>query len=185
LACGRTVKEAPPAGPLPAAAVPPAPRLDLAAEVSVPEAVLKTELGRVLLKLEALQDATISQALEPKAPPVPDMSEAEHDAALALLKTPDLLPRILPDFEACGIVGEATNKLVAYLAATSRKLERPLALVASRLRRITSMRLSARRQQHTRIVNDEWPVAGPILCGVMVAHRLRAITILCTSLVPS
>uniref|UniRef100_A0A809DYU1 DNA primase n=1 Tax=Ralstonia solanacearum TaxID=305 RepID=A0A809DYU1_RALSL len=100
-----------------------------AGELRVPEAVLKAELGRVLLKLEALQDATISQALEPKAPPVPEMSEAERDAALALLKTPDLLPRILADFDACGIVGEATNKLVAYLAATSRKLERPLAVV--------------------------------------------------------
>ncbi|MHA6834206.1 CHC2 zinc finger domain-containing protein [Ralstonia pseudosolanacearum] len=100
-----------------------------AGELRVPEAVLKTELGRVLLKLEALQDASISQALEPKAPPVPEMSEAERDAALALLKTPDLLPRILADFEAYGTVGEATNKLVAYLAATSRKLERPLAVV--------------------------------------------------------
>ncbi|MEF9406944.1 DNA primase, partial [Ralstonia solanacearum species complex bacterium KE055] len=100
-----------------------------AGELRVPEAVLKAELGRVLLKLEALQDATISQALEPKAPPVPEMSEAERDAALGLLKTPDLLPRILADFESCGIVGEATNKLVAYLAAISRLLERPLAVV--------------------------------------------------------
>lgn len=100
-----------------------------AGELRVPEGVLKTELGRVLLKLEALQDASIQQALEPKAPAVPAMSEAERDCALALLKTPDLLARILADFEHGGIVGEATNKLTAYLAATSRLLDRPLAVV--------------------------------------------------------
>lgn len=100
-----------------------------AGELRVPEGVLKTELGRVLLKLEALQDAAIQKALEPSPPAVPDMSDAERDAALALLKTPELLSRILADFEHCGIVGEATNKLTAYLAATSRKLERPLAVV--------------------------------------------------------
>jgi DNA primase len=33
------------------------------------------------------------------------------------------------DFDACGLVGESTNKLVGYLAATSRKLGGPLAIV--------------------------------------------------------
>ncbi|WEF31818.1 site-specific tyrosine recombinase XerC [Pseudoduganella chitinolytica] len=37
--------------------------------------------------------------------------------------------RIVADFEACGIVGESTNKLVGYLAATSRRLDSPLAVV--------------------------------------------------------
>jgi DNA primase len=41
----------------------------------------------------------------------------------------DLLGRIVADLEACGPVGEATNKLAAYLAATSRKLDGPLAIV--------------------------------------------------------
>ena len=31
--------------------------------------------------------------------------------------------------DACGMVGEATNKLAGYLAATSRKLRQPLAIV--------------------------------------------------------
>ena len=34
-----------------------------------------------------------------------------------------------PTSSGCGIVGEATNKLTGYLAATSRKLEQPLAVV--------------------------------------------------------
>jgi hypothetical protein len=57
------------------------------------------------------------------------MSEAEQAEALALLRSPELLARIVADFEACGLVGEATNKLVGYLAATSRKLDGPLAIL--------------------------------------------------------
>ena len=57
------------------------------------------------------------------------MSEAEREAALAFLKSPDLLDQILKDFERCGIIGEETNKLVGYLAAVSRKLEEPLAVI--------------------------------------------------------
>tara|TARA_B100001971_G_scaffold99382_1_gene91741 strand:- start:3879 stop:5207 length:1329 start_codon:yes stop_codon:yes gene_type:complete len=40
-----------------------------------------------------------------------------------------LLGQILKDFDACGIVGEATNKLTGYLACVSRKLDRPLAVI--------------------------------------------------------
>jgi hypothetical protein len=57
------------------------------------------------------------------------VSEAEREAALELLKSPDLLTRIADDFAACGIVGERTNALVGYLSAVSRKLDRPLALL--------------------------------------------------------
>ncbi len=100
-----------------------------AAELRVSDTLLKTELGRVLLKLEQVQDEAISKALEPKAPPVAEIDEADRLAALDLLTTPALLDRILADFAECGIVGEATNKLTAYLAATSRKLDKPLAVV--------------------------------------------------------
>jgi hypothetical protein len=100
-----------------------------AMELGVREDGLKTELGRVLLKLEQLQDETIRKALEPAAPAEPGMTESERDAALALLRDPALLTCILADFERCGVVGEATNKLTAYLAATSRLLETPLGVV--------------------------------------------------------
>jgi DNA primase len=102
-----------------------------AGELSVSEDVLKADLGRVLLKLEALQDAQIQAALAPKkeAASVPALSLEEHAAALSLLRSPDMASRILADFEACGVVGESMNKLVGYLAAVSRKLDRPLAIV--------------------------------------------------------
>ena len=100
-----------------------------AIELHVKEEILKADLGRVLLKLEALQDAQIQQALTPKAPAAVAISEADTRAAMALLTSPDLLTRIVADFDACGIVGEASNKLTGYLAAVSRKLDRPLAIV--------------------------------------------------------
>ena len=98
-------------------------------ELSIADGVLKTDLGRVLLKLEALQDEAIREALAPKEPSAPAMTEAEQAEALALLKLPELMARIVDDFDACGVVGERTNKLVGYLAAVSRLLDRPLAIV--------------------------------------------------------
>jgi DNA primase len=100
-----------------------------AAELGAAEDVLKADLGRVLLKLEALQEQAIQAALQPKAAAQPAMNADEHMAALDLLNSPDLPARILADFEAAGVVGESTNKLVGYLAAVSRKLDRPLAVV--------------------------------------------------------
>jgi hypothetical protein len=97
-------------------------------ELGVKEEVIKHDLGAVLLKLEALQEERISQAQAPKIIG-PSMSEEEEAEALVLLRSPDLLERILADFTACGVVGEETNKLVGYLAAVSRKLEKPLAVL--------------------------------------------------------
>lgn len=100
-----------------------------ALELRVAEDVIKTDLGRVLLKLEALQESHIQGALKPKEVEAVPMDPAAREAAMALLTSPDLLTRIADDFDACGIVGETTNKLVGYLAATSRRLDAPLAIV--------------------------------------------------------
>lgn len=97
-------------------------------ELRESEDVLKQDLGRVLLKLEELQDQQIQNTLE-KKPAGPTMTDEEIQQALELLKSPDLLHRILDDFARCGVVGEETNKLVGYLAACSRKLDRPLAVM--------------------------------------------------------
>jgi DNA primase catalytic core len=99
-----------------------------AKELALREEIIKVDIGKVLLKLEVLQDERIRGALK-TVPDTPKMSEAEQKEALALLKTPDLLSRVLSDFERCGLVGESTNKLVGYLAAVSRKLDSPLAVV--------------------------------------------------------
>jgi hypothetical protein len=99
-----------------------------ALELALKEDIVKKDLGAVLLKLEALQDAQIKKTLEPKAKTITLSSEDER-AALTLLKEPKLLDRILADFAACGVVGEHTNKLAGYLATVSRKLDKPLAII--------------------------------------------------------
>jgi DNA primase catalytic core len=101
---------------------------EASSELHFDEQVIKRDLGKILLKLEQLQDKELSSLVDAKSKQ-PVMSEAEQQAALELLQSPNLLDRILQDFDACGVVGEKTNKLVGYLAATSRKLERPLAIV--------------------------------------------------------
>jgi DNA primase catalytic core len=99
-----------------------------AVELGVEERVVKQDLGAVLRRAEELQQEAITKALEPKVRTVV-LSEEEAAEALELLKDPRLLDRILEDFTRCGIVGEETNKLTAYLAAVSRKLDRPLAVI--------------------------------------------------------
>ena len=100
-----------------------------AAELGVPASTVKAELGQVLLELETLAEQRVRQSAAPEPSPAEAMTAEEREAALDLLRAPDLLDRILADFEACGLVGEATNKLVGYLAAVSRKLAAPLAVL--------------------------------------------------------
>ncbi|MEI9997623.1 MAG: CHC2 zinc finger domain-containing protein [Rhizomicrobium sp.] len=96
-------------------------------ELGEAEDTIKHDLGRVLLKLEALQDAELVKVL--KKDERPALTEEERRDALALLKDPKLMERILADFEVCGVVGEETNKLTGYLACVSRLLDRPLAVI--------------------------------------------------------
>jgi DNA primase catalytic core len=99
-----------------------------AEELELKEEIVRRELGEVWLQLERLQDEQIERALAPAKDEVP-LSAEERAAALELLRDPRLLDRVLEDFEKCGVVGEETNKRIAYLAAVSRLLEKPLAIV--------------------------------------------------------
>ncbi|MDE3032069.1 MAG: toprim domain-containing protein [Acidobacteriota bacterium] len=97
-------------------------------ELSESEEALKTDLGKVLRKVEAMQAEQLAEALKAKEQR-PTLSQEEQAEAMALLKSPDLFQRILRDFELLGVVGEEPNKLTGYLAAVSRLLDRPLALL--------------------------------------------------------
>jgi DNA primase catalytic core len=99
-----------------------------AGETALKPELVKRDLGHVLRKLEELQEARLRAQVEPKKNE-PTLSAQEREAALALLRDPKLLGRILADFAACGVVGEETNKLVGYLATVSRKLDNPLAVI--------------------------------------------------------
>jgi hypothetical protein len=99
-----------------------------ATELEVDEAVLRRDLGPILLELEARRDAALAEALAPKTAS-PAMTDDEECEALALLRDPQLVERIAHDLDAVGIVGEQDKKLLGYMAATSRKLPAPLAIV--------------------------------------------------------
>jgi DNA primase catalytic core len=99
-----------------------------AEELGIKEDVIRRDLGRLLLKLEEMQDEQIKQALAPKEPEI-KLTEDERVEALSLLRDPRLLDRIVEDFSRCGVVGEETNKLVGYLGVVSRHLEAPLAVI--------------------------------------------------------
>ncbi|HUD74869.1 MAG TPA: CHC2 zinc finger domain-containing protein [Terracidiphilus sp.] len=99
-----------------------------AQEIGVKEEVIRRDLGRVLMKLEELQDEQIKKALEPEKKEI-EIGPEERALAMELLRDPRLLERIIEDFALCGVVGEETNKLVGYLGVVSRHLESPLAIM--------------------------------------------------------
>ena len=83
----------------------------------------------LLEMLEYLEDERERKLrLESEAGPV-EVSAEERALGLALLSDPELPERILRDMETLGYVGEPTNKLLLYLAATSRKLSDPLSVL--------------------------------------------------------
>jgi hypothetical protein len=99
-----------------------------ALELFCEEETIKIDLGRILLQLEDLRNLQI-EAAKRIGPAIPAMTEAQQEEAMQLLRSPNLIERIVHDLDTCGMVGEASNKLVGYLAAVSRKLPTPLALL--------------------------------------------------------
>lgn len=92
-------------------------------ELYVDELVIKQDIARLLRKLEEMQ-------LDRKEDEQPiELTADERTAAMELLEDSNLLDRILSDYDACGLVGEETNKLLCYLACVSRRLTQPLAVL--------------------------------------------------------
>ena len=89
------------------------------------QTVIKTDLGKVLLQLESLQQVQTEENITEQK----TLTPPEKEAAISLLQSPDLLNCILDDFNHAGVVGEESNKLVGYLACVSRKLDKPLAVM--------------------------------------------------------
>jgi hypothetical protein len=57
------------------------------------------------------------------------MTDQERAEALTFGKAPDLVEKILKDIELLGYLGESTNKLLCYLAMTSRKMSDPMSVM--------------------------------------------------------
>jgi hypothetical protein len=66
--------------------------------------------------------------VEPDAPVAP-VPEGDRKEAELLGKSPDMFRLVVEDFHACGLVGEERNILLCFLAACSRKMSAPLAVM--------------------------------------------------------
>jgi len=94
----------------------------------VSESIINSDLLTLIENLEAerLQMRKTSNAeVETSAA----MTETEKQTALSFLKDERLCEKIVEDFRRCGLVGERSTVLTAYLGSVSRKLSEPLALL--------------------------------------------------------
>ena len=91
-----------------------------------PEALMKEDLAKLLHLVEEWRP-------EKKEQQQTEISKGDKELALSFLESDDIFGELLTDFDTLGVTGEEINKLVGYLAATSRKLADPLsALIQSR-----------------------------------------------------
>ena len=82
----------------------------------------------LLLLCDSLEKARLRAKPKEKEDPSA-MSPHEKEEALALLKDPCLLDRVLADMERLGCVGEREALALGYLATVSRLLDKPLGLM--------------------------------------------------------
>ena len=99
-----------------------------ASETNLKPELLKRDLGKVLGKLEELQEARLRAETAPKKPEA-DIPSALLDKARALVRAPNLWDLIAEHAAACGIAGERSNVWLGYLGAVSRLLDRPLMII--------------------------------------------------------
>ena len=100
----------------------------IAVELFVEESTVKKDIGILLLQLEDLRNRQID-AVKNRTPSTPELTPEDREHALQWLRSPNLSEQIVNDLDQCGMVGEAFNKLAAYLAVVSRKLAQPLAIL--------------------------------------------------------
>ena len=100
--------------------------LALSRSFGVETARVEKDLVRIL---EALEDERDQQLAEGSRKKEPEMSEADRQAGLSLLRDPALFDRIDADLSVLGYVGERLNKWLLYLCASSRKLDDPISVL--------------------------------------------------------
>lgn len=101
--------------------------LDLGRLFDETAAVIEADVTRLVKLCEERQVTAADQASSPD--PAAGMSARERTEAEAFGRSPDLFDQIVADYETCGLVGEQANKLLCYVAATSRKMDAPLSVL--------------------------------------------------------
>jgi DNA primase catalytic core len=88
--------------------------------------VIEGDVNRLITQLETYVKDRDGKGAQSQ---VQLITEADKSEALKLGRHPDLVGEILRDLERFGLVGELTNKLIGYVAMTSRKMDDPLSLL--------------------------------------------------------
>jgi DNA primase catalytic core len=86
---------------------------------------MESDITRII---KACEETDPDPATVKEEPQAPAMTDKEKKTAEAFGRSADLFKNILADFEACGLVGEEANKLLGYVAMTSRKQPKPLSV---------------------------------------------------------
>ncbi len=89
-----------------------------------PEGLIKQDIAKLMSLVEEYQPPAEKDD-EEKIIITPE----DKKLALAFLENKDIFSQLLQDFDTLGVTGEEINKLVGYLAATSRKLADPLSVL--------------------------------------------------------
>lgn len=97
-----------------------------AAALGVEGALVEQDLLSLLDQLE-----TIAEETDENGSDAPPLSAEDRENGLSLLESPTLFEDIIRDMEEIGHVGEDENKLLVYLAASSRKTASPVSVVVS------------------------------------------------------
>jgi 5S rRNA maturation endonuclease (ribonuclease M5) len=86
---------------------------------------IEKDLMRIVEHLEEERDRKLSSGEEE----VKELTEEERKLGMEFLTDPHLFERIVKDTETLGYMGEDLNKQLAYLAASSRKLDDPVSVI--------------------------------------------------------
>ena len=98
----------------------------VANRLEIPAAKVEEDLNQLIPLLETIRAETSTGTEEKKTP---TLTPSEEREALQLLRSANLLERVAADLETVGYIGEEQNKQLAYLIATSRKLNKPLSAI--------------------------------------------------------
>lgn len=99
-----------------------------AEELEIEEEIIKKDIALILTELEQMHAEYLQTLVKNTAPEIV-MTEAARLDGMTLLREPNLSAAIRRDIHKIGLVGEDFNAEIAYLAATSRITDRPLAIV--------------------------------------------------------
>ena len=91
-----------------------------------PPETIESEITRLIQECEKRDAESMCEIGEEDSVQVNGKDRAEAEA---FGRSPDLIDTILADYEKCGLIGEQKNKLLSYLAVTSRKMETPLSVL--------------------------------------------------------